>query len=142
MSEQIFKIVYCSRNLIAGDDQARTAEIEHILESARRNNSKAGVTGALLYSSGFFAQALEGPRGEIEVIFERIQRDPRHGDVTVLESDYEPKRNFSAWTMAYVETSAGTETDTVGAILQNVMADKAEAGRVVELLCDLVLQED
>jgi hypothetical protein len=142
MSEQVFKIVYCSRNLIAGDDQARNAEIAHILESARRNNSQAGVTGALLYNSGFFAQALEGPRGAIEVIFERIQRDTRHGDVTVLESDYEPQRNFSNWSMAYVEPAAADDAAAAGSILEEAMADKAEAGRVVELLRDLVLQQD
>src|ERR1700722_7525751 len=84
MRRDVYKILYCSKNLIEGEDAKRDAEITQILQTSRRKNKEQNGTGARLFGSGFFAQALEGPRLAIEQIFERIQRDPRHGDVTVL----------------------------------------------------------
>jgi len=60
------------------------------------------VTGALLFNSSYFAQALEGPKLAIEQIFEKIQRDPRHGEVTVLSSQTGGQRDFPEWSMAHV----------------------------------------
>ena len=143
MANEIHKIVYCSRNLIAGSDSAREAEVANILETARRNNSHAGVTGALLYSSGYFAQALEGPKSSIEAIFERIQRDNRHGEVTVLESMCGAQRNFSKWSMADVPPPTGEEATKVQKALREAMALSNGAGEgVLDLLRSLVLQED
>ena len=143
MSSEIHKIVYCSRNFISGDDAARDAEIRQILETARRNNSQADVTGALLFSSGYFAQALEGPRTAIEKIFERIQRDNRHGDVTVLESVSGSERDFSQWSMAYVPPPTGVAASRIEATLQDAMHNNSDAGEdVLGLLRNLVLQED
>jgi len=86
MSGDIYKILYCSKNLIEGEHAKQDAEISQILQAARRNNKEQNVTGALLFNSSYFAQALEGPKLAIEQIFEKIQRDPRHGEVTVLSS--------------------------------------------------------
>ena len=96
------RIVYFSRNRIDGDDDARRGEIENILARARRNNERANVTGALLFNSGGFAQALEGDIADLEAVFERIQCDPRHSDVLVL--DYTPieTRRFENWSMAFI----------------------------------------
>ena len=107
MNSDVYKILYCSRNLIEGEDAKREAEINQILQTARRKNKEQNVTGALLFNSGYFAQALEGPRLAIEQIFERIQRDPRHGDVTVLSSQTDGHRDFPEWSMAYVAPPGG-----------------------------------
>jgi hypothetical protein len=143
MTNEIHKIVYCSRNLIEGDDSAREAEVANILDTARRNNRHAGVTGALLFSAGYFAQALEGPQSSIEAIFERIQRDNRHGAVTVLESVRGTQRDFSQWSMAYVPPPSGEEAAKVQSALRDAMSLSTGAGEgVLELLRSLVLQED
>ena len=94
MQQRVYRTLYCSRNFVAGDAAQRKAEISHILTAARFNNSRKGVTGALLFNSGYFAQVLEGPREAVEQIFEKIQRDDRHGDVTVLESGYGDDRDL------------------------------------------------
>jgi len=99
MSDDIFKILYCSKNLIEGEHAKQDAEISQILQSARRNNRKQNVTGALFFNSAYFAQALEGPKLAIEKIFENIQRDPRHGDVTVLSSETGGQRDFPEWSI-------------------------------------------
>ena len=105
MSNQIYKLVYCSRNQLRGTTPEVVAAVRQILESARRNNAKLKVTGALLFNEGLFAQALEGPAGAVEQIFEHIQRDSRHSDVTVLQSGPAEGRDFPEWAMAFVANS-------------------------------------
>jgi hypothetical protein len=101
MSELLFSLAYFSRNAIEGTPQQVHAHIEEILTSARRNNGKHGVTGALLFSDGCFAQVLEGARGDIEEIFETIQCDPRHKDVTIMHLHPIEQRGFGEWSMAF-----------------------------------------
>ena len=137
----VYRILYCSRNFI--EEGGRDAEISHILASARANNGKKNVTGALLYNSGCFAQVLEGPRPAIEQIFEKIQRDQRHGDVTVLESGAAAGRDFPDWSMAHVRPPSQSESAGVTATLDEAMLHPAAAGsEVLTLLRTLVVQED
>ena len=99
------RLVYYSRNAIPGAERERRLEIAQILEASRANNRAAGVTGALMFNSGCFAQILEGPLAGIEAIFERIQRDPRHTDVLLLDLSPIAKRGFASWSMAFVGSS-------------------------------------
>jgi blue light- and temperature-responsive anti-repressor len=96
------RLIYYSRNLIEGSSEAVRVEIDRILAVSRRNNPRADLTGALMFNNGCFAQVLEGPRSGITDTFERIQRDARHGQVTVLEYGPVPTRSFAAWSMAFV----------------------------------------
>lgn len=101
------RLVYWSRNRIPGTGENLESEIAQILETSRANNSAVGVTGALMFNSGCFAQVLEGPPSAVEEVFERIQHDDRHGEVVVLECAPVGAREFAAWSMAYVGRSAG-----------------------------------
>ncbi|MGI4830390.1 MAG: BLUF domain-containing protein [Janthinobacterium lividum] len=143
MDQALFRILYCSRNLIGGIGGVQNEPILHILETARTNNGRKNVTGALLYNAGYFAQVLEGPRAAIEQVFERIQRDARHGDVTVLECAGISERDFPAWSMARVqpvsEVQAADATYALHAALGN---PKASGRSVLELLRSLVVYED
>ena len=98
----IHRLVYTSRNLLQGTDPERAAVVAQILATSQRNNGKIGVTGALLFNSGSFAQVLEGPRAAVEATFERIQRDPRHSDVSVLQCEPVESRGFPNWSMAFI----------------------------------------
>jgi hypothetical protein len=101
MSEPLFSLAYFSRNAIEGDGPEVQTQIAQILTSARRNNARHGVTGALLFSDGCFAQVLEGERGNVEGVFESIQCDPRHSDVTILHLHEVDRRSFGEWSMAF-----------------------------------------
>lgn len=103
MTTDLFRLVYCSRNTISADRSDSVAEIAEILAVSRANNARDGVTGALLYSDGCFAQVLEGDLGMVQRTFERIQRDTRHGDVIVLEARRAEARIFGMWDMALAE---------------------------------------
>ena len=102
MSVDTHRLVYRSRLIPAESPAAMRAMIEAILAASRRNNARVGVTGALMFSAGGFAQVLEGPRAAVEHVFERIQQDPRHDDVAVLSFGPVGGRAFDQWSMAYV----------------------------------------
>ena len=143
MNSELYKIVYCSKNYIAGTPGELDSEMLQILNTARANNSRQSVTGALLFNSGYFAQVLEGPQASIERIFEQIQRDPRHGDVTVLESGATPERIFPEWSMAHALPPSELDPSEVAAALDHALLHPENSSReVLDLLRSLVLQED
>jgi hypothetical protein len=129
VSNEIYTLAYFSRNRIEESSSNLKAEIAKILSTARTNNSRVGVTGALLYSKGYFAQVLEGPLREVEAIFESIQRDCRHHDVTILHFKPVGERSFSQWSMAFAGLS---DLDLQQSNLEAMMKNSAdiESGQV------------
>jgi hypothetical protein len=97
----LFHLIYVSRNEIQGDQKDVLLEIEDILTTARENNAKKEITGALIFNDGCFAQVLEGPQEAIEDLFEDIQQDERHSHALVLSCEPIQTRSFSKWSMAY-----------------------------------------
>ncbi len=97
----LYSLAYISKNVIEGSREQIESEIKSILASARKNNPALGVTGALLYSGGYFCQVIEGPEHVLEELFETIQLDERHGKVTVLHFEPAEKRSFGEWAMAF-----------------------------------------
>jgi hypothetical protein len=106
MNEEIYQLVYYSRNRNAASPDQMAATIRQILLASRRNNARVNVTGALMFNAGCFAQVLEGPRAAVEHTFERIQQDERHGDVSVLGFGPVAGRAFEGWSMSFVGESA------------------------------------
>ena len=138
-----YSLVYCSRNRIRGTAGEIGAAVESILASSRINNERAGLTGALLFSEGLFAQALEGPLESIERTFERIQRDPRHGDVTVLQMGPAERRDFPEWSMAYKSASGDAAVRFAVPVFGKAFSNPSAGGtEILRLLQDLVVQED
>lgn len=117
----LYNLAYISRNTISGDSQTVREELSRILTTAQRNNRARGVTGALLYSGGYFCQVLEGPEEVVEDLFEVIQMDDRHGDVTVLHFEPIEARGFGDWAMAL----AGVE-DTMRFDIEGLLQSKDE----------------
>ena len=137
MPGTLHRLVYLSRNRIAGT--AIDAEITAILATARRNNARHGVTGALLFSADTFAQVLEGPLAAIERTFERIQCDARHDDVTVLQIVPIKRRAFPDWSMAFAGTALSRDTPSGQALARALAGPGANAGEdIVAALRELV----
>jgi len=96
----------------------------------------------LLFSAGTFAQALEGPLAAIERTFERIQCDPRHDDVTVLQIAPIERRAFPDWSMAFAGTAAPADTPGGQALARALSGAEASAGwDIVAALRELVQRE-
>lgn len=80
-----------------------TAEIvESILEQSRSHNVPHGVTGMLCFSDELFIQVLEGSRKNVSELYNRIVRDPRHGEIQLLIFEEISERRFADWTMGQV----------------------------------------
>lgn len=115
---ELYSLVYFSRSTVEPDRVE--AEIRSILDSARKQNSKHDVTGALLFSRGFFAQVLEGPLSSIQSTLEKIRTDSRHTDVSVLSCSPVARRNFASWSMAYARAAGGSgQSERIAGILEN-----------------------
>lgn len=145
MNSDLYRVVYCSRSQLTGDPARARAELQHILTASRRNNAPAALTGALLFANGNFAQALEGPRALVEARFERIQGDPRHHDVTVLEFSPVATREFPDWSMAFAGDPAEQAQDPLAFVVFEGAFARRPAGSgaaVLGLLHGLVQREE
>ncbi|MCJ2102431.1 BLUF domain-containing protein [Methylobacterium sp. E-046] len=139
----LYRLVYASKNLIAGTEAEIAAAVTQILETSQRNNTKVGVTGALMFNAGAFAQVLEGPRRAVEETFERIQRDLRHSDVTVLEGGQTDSRGFANWSMAFAGRSAhGQARFSSLAAESGFDLARLSGDRVFAMLHELVMDEE
>ena len=136
----LYRVLYCSRNRIPPNEDAMAAHIEQILLTARRNNARRGITGGLLFSDGCFAQVLEGPASAIESVFERIQLDSRHDDVTVLQAGPVAQRDFPNWAMAF--SGAAANHHLASMTLETAFAAQTESAKnVLTLLRSVVKHE-
>ena len=78
------------------------AELTAVLRTAEAHNSQHGITGILCYSDGKFLQALEGDRDALNRLYNRIVRDPRHEDCTILRYGRVIARHYDDWSMKLV----------------------------------------
>ena len=139
----LHRLVYYSRNRLSGTPEEIADQIPAILATSQRNNAPVGITGALMFNSGCFAQVLEGPQAEIEATFERIQQDDRHGDVSLLDFSPIPHRFFPHWSMGYVGASHA-DGAKFAAIADKSGFDpsKMTGERLHEILYSLTLEEE
>jgi blue light- and temperature-responsive anti-repressor len=139
----LYRLVYASKNLLQGPEEEVMAAVRQILDASQRNNREVGVTGALMFNAGAFAQVLEGPRRGVEATFERIQRDLRHSDVTVLQCGPAESRGFTNWSMAFVGQSAhGQARFNSLASESGFDLARLDGDRVFAMLHGLVMEEE
>ena len=86
-----------------------------ILPPSQYNNQRSNVTGALLACGGWFVQALEGRRIDVEHTLRRIEADPNHTGIRRLGAGPIAQRHFGAWRMC-----AGILSPTDAAIIQTL----------------------
>lgn len=76
----------------------RVADILHV---ARENNRKNHLYGALYYGNGNFFQCLEGSEQDINTLYEKLLKDPRHSAVKVLLREPIERITFGDWEMKF-----------------------------------------
>ena len=96
----LVRLMYASRAAESVDAEALTA----ILKKSKEKNAAAGVTGVLCHCANahIFLQVLEGGRGAVSAIYNRIAQDPRHREVVLLSYEEIGERSFSGWAMGQV----------------------------------------
>ncbi len=90
-------IIYMSRATYSMNDD----DLEKILRQARLYNEQRNITGALAYGAGQFMQIMEGEKAELDAIYEKVCRDPRHTALTKLADKEISHRSFANWSMAF-----------------------------------------
>ena len=143
MSEALQRLVYYSRSRVTEGPEALARAIISILAASRVNNARVDVTGALMFNAGCFAQVLEGPQAAVESIFERIQQDERHGDVSLLAFEPATARAFEHWSMGFVGASVD-DAARYGALVKDSGFDPARmtGEALFEALHRLALEEE
>jgi len=91
------RIIYCSQ---ASFDMSPD-ELVALLELWRRNNSRDGLSGMLLYCSQSFLQVLDGEPTKIDETYDRIRADDRHMNLRLLLDAEVAEPLFPDWTMGF-----------------------------------------
>ena len=106
----LYHIIYFSK----AARQMNEDDLVQLLKESKDWNDPHQLTGMLVYlqggllskNEGRFMQVIEGAKNEIDYIFEKIKKDSRHQQVTVLH--YEPinERDFETWLMGFETVNA------------------------------------
>jgi len=106
----LYHIIYFSKAV----RQMNEDDLVQLLKESKDWNDPHQLTGMLVYlqggllskNEGRFMQIIEGDKNEIDYIFEKIKKDSRHQQVTVLH--YEPinERDFENWLMGFETVNA------------------------------------
>ncbi len=89
-----------------------------VLPSIRRNR-ELNVSGCLWVGPDCFVQLLEGPADAVDSLYERIEVDPRHSDVTLLVRQPIPQRRYKRFGMRLIDVSDHDDAESVIATLQH-----------------------
>lgn len=76
--------------------------VKSIEEQSKDNNTRLDVTGILVASRREFLQVLEGRVEAVNQVYNKIMRDTRHVDVTLLSYGLVEARAFEDWSMKCV----------------------------------------
>jgi hypothetical protein len=93
----LFQIVYAS----TATDSFSRADLIEMLKGSVQRNTRAGITGLLLYHDRTFMQVLEGQEAAVIALFAKINRDPRHHHVIPLIHEPVKERHFPNSAMAF-----------------------------------------
>ena len=99
----LVRLLYASR----AAESVHADTLAAILKVSKEHNHAAGVTGVLCHcaTSKIFMQVLEGGRGAVSALYNRIAQDPRHRVIVLLSYEEIGERSFSGWSMGQVSMS-------------------------------------
>ncbi|GAA0731763.1 BLUF domain-containing protein [Sphingomonas japonica] len=131
----IESLLYISRSTVSSDQSQRV--ISSVVDTARRRNSRVGLTGALLFTGTHFAQVIEGDANAIERLMVALRRDARHDDLRVVERQIIPNRRFTEWSMAYFGPSQFVSRHVTRLLGNPSTVDRRRAAEwLTDLLCE------
>ena len=93
----VHQIIYTS----AAKPELTPKDFRNIAIKASLQNKANGITGILLFIDGGILQVLEGEKAIIQALYEKINCDTRHTNMTKLIDRDAPQREFPAWSMGF-----------------------------------------
>lgn len=94
------QITYSSQT--TSDPLRLLVDLREILNEARHFNHLHNISGVLYFANGYFFQCLEGEAQHLELLIEKLYKDPRHHRIQFYERVEIVKRNFKEWNMKFV----------------------------------------
>ena len=91
-----------------------------ILSESQRNNERSGLTGALAAHRDRYIQVIEGQPEVLDGLLRRLESDPRHKDIRLIDREPVESRMFADWTMASARV-----TPELGRSLDALMSERA-----------------
>jgi uncharacterized membrane protein (DUF373 family) len=98
----MIRLTYASSTL----NEWTPEELLKLLTNCQVNNAAKNVTGILLYAHDTFFQVVEGEENIINALYEKIEKDPRHKDCTLIEKQTITERAFPYWSMGFEKIDA------------------------------------
>jgi hypothetical protein len=132
----LVRLTYFSRNLLDRCYGSRLdAGLAEMTAASIANNRRDGITGALICDRRWFAQALEGAESKLSATFERILRDRRHCDVSLVTMQAVAERRYADFAM--VTHLHGADNDD---LFRHYAEDEVFDPRQMraDRLCDLI----
>jgi hypothetical protein len=99
----LIRLTYFSRIRLHGPINDH---LDEILVTSIANNRRDDITGVLVHDGKWFAQMLEGRESIVSATFERILRDWRHSQVSLVSMQPVTERRFADWWMRGIAYSA------------------------------------
>ncbi|MBO6797870.1 BLUF domain-containing protein [Maricaulis sp.] len=126
------RLLYFSRA-----SQGLGMDLDQILASAREQNSKNNITGALWFDGDYFVQVLEGGRHAVSETYHRIAADERHTDIELASCEMVDSRLFHKWRMAYfADTQENRDLITKYSGHNQLIPEKMSARSLLHVLAE------
>ncbi|MBC6700153.1 BLUF domain-containing protein [Hymenobacter puniceus] len=108
LAQSVYQLLYHSH----ATHPPTETDLRALLAQAEHYNARHQLTGLLLYSAGRYVQVLEGTEADVQNLYARIRRDPRHEQVVTVSAGPAPRRHFADWSMGFGHV-AGPDVDRV-----------------------------
>lgn len=108
-------LVYVS---VASNCKNLAGQADRIAAEAETDNLEGGISGALVAHDGHFIQIVEGRRSALDMLLKRLEDDPRHRDLVLVDRWPIEERRFDGWSLAGVAMNEAIAAE-VDALIAN-----------------------
>ena len=119
----IHQLIYTSR-LNPG---VSAADLLQISDTASSQNTAHDITGMMLCAGDLIVQILEGPKEQIDSLFDHIRKDLRHTDVRVMAAAKAKSREFEGQGMVLKFVPTGPRQDAFEALISATVSVRRQA---------------
>ena len=79
----LHRLIYCSN----AQPGLNFHNINALATQSRRKNRSSNICGSMLYGQDRFLQVLEGENNALRYLYQKIQQDRRHHDLTLMSKE-------------------------------------------------------
>lgn len=126
------RVVYRSQATGSTDSLLNLAAI---LSESQRGNDRAGLTGVLAAHRNRYVQVLEGRSGDLDRLLRRLETDPRHRDIVIMDRRTVAERSFGDWAMASARITPEAEPE-----LDRLLAETGTSSEAVVRLLSAAMK--